>query len=45
MKYFLEKETHNKNEDNTLKEQNEIFSTVWFASKFLSEHFENLSES
>jgi hypothetical protein len=25
MKYLLEKETHNKNEDNTLKERNEIF--------------------
>jgi len=28
MKYLLKKETHNKNEDNTLKEQNEIFLTV-----------------
>ena len=29
MKYLLEKETHNKNEDNTLKELNEIFLTVY----------------
>ncbi len=29
MKYLLKKETHNKNEDNTLKEQNEIFLTVY----------------
>jgi hypothetical protein len=28
MKYLLEKETHNKNEENTLKELNEIFLTV-----------------
>ena len=28
MKYLLKKEIHNKNEDNTLKEQNEIFLTV-----------------
>ena len=28
MKYLLEKETHNKNEDNTLKELNEIFLMV-----------------
>jgi hypothetical protein len=26
MKYLLEKETHNKNEDNTLKELNEIYA-------------------
>ena len=29
MKYLLEKDTHNKNEDNTLKELNEIFLTVY----------------
>ena len=29
MKYLLEKETHNKNEDNTLKELNEIFLMVY----------------
>jgi hypothetical protein len=29
MKYLLEKETHNKNEENTLKELNEIFLTVY----------------
>jgi hypothetical protein len=29
MKYLLEKETHYKNEDNTLKEQNEIFLTMY----------------
>ena len=29
MKYLLEKETHNKNEDNTLKELNEIFLTLY----------------
>jgi hypothetical protein len=29
MKYPLEKETHNKNEDNTLKELNENFLTVY----------------
>ena len=28
MKYLIEKETHNKNEENTLKELNEIFLTV-----------------
>jgi hypothetical protein len=28
-KYLLEKETHNKNEDNTLKELNEIFLMVY----------------
>jgi hypothetical protein len=28
MKYLLEKETHNKNEDNTMKELNKIFLTV-----------------
>jgi len=31
MKYLLEKETHNKNEGNHLKELNEIFLMVWFA--------------
>jgi hypothetical protein len=34
MKYLLEKETHNKNEENTLKELNEIFlmsNGIWFA--------------
>ncbi len=42
MKYLLEKETHNKNEDNTLKELNEIFLMVYrmvYLSKFLSEHY------
>jgi hypothetical protein len=29
MKYLLEKETHNKNEENTLKELTEIFLTVY----------------
>jgi hypothetical protein len=29
MKYLLEKETHNKNEENTLKELNEIFLMVY----------------
>jgi hypothetical protein len=29
MKYLLEKETHNKNEDNTMKELNEIFLMVY----------------
>jgi hypothetical protein len=29
MKYLLEKETHNKNEDNSLKELNEIFLMVY----------------
>ena len=40
-------ETHNKNEDNTLKELNEIFPTQYMVclSKFLLEHYENLSES
>jgi len=31
MKYLLEKETHNKNEENALKELNKIFLMVWFA--------------
>ena len=35
MKYLLEKETHNKNEDNTLKEQNEIFLTVYGLRKII----------
>ena len=35
MKYLLEKETHNKNEDNTLKEQNEIFLTVYGLRKLI----------
>jgi len=29
MKYLLEKETHNKNEENTLKELSEIFLTIY----------------
>jgi len=29
MKYLLKKETHNKNEENTLKELNEIFLMVY----------------
>ena len=29
MKYLHKKETHNKNEDNTLKERNKIFLTVY----------------
>jgi hypothetical protein len=29
MKYLLEKETHTKNEENTLNERNEIFLTVY----------------
>ena len=29
MKYLLEKETHNKNEENTLRELNEIFLIVY----------------
>jgi hypothetical protein len=29
MKYLLKKETHNKNEENTRKELNEIFLTVY----------------
>jgi hypothetical protein len=29
MKYLLKEETHNKNEENTLKELNEIFLTVY----------------
>ena len=29
MKYLLEKETHNKSEENTLKELNEIFLMVY----------------
>ena len=33
MKYLLEKETHNKNEDNTLKELNEIFLTIYGLAK------------
>ncbi len=48
MKYLLEKETHNKNEDYTLKDDlNEIFLMVCMVclSKFLSEHYEKLSES
>jgi len=46
MKYLLKKETHDKNEDNTLKELNEIFLHYMVClSKFLSEHYENLSES
>jgi len=48
MKYLLEKETHDKNEENTLKELNEIFLMVLymvFQSNFLSEHDEKLSES
>ena len=37
MKYLLEKETHNKNEDNTLKELNKIF--------LIRTLYEKLSES
>jgi len=29
MKYILKKETHNKNEENTLKELNKIFLMVY----------------
>jgi hypothetical protein len=29
MKYLLEKETHNKNGDNTLKELNKVFLMVY----------------
>jgi len=47
MKYLIKKETHNKNEDNTLKEQKEISLTVYMVclSKFLSKHYKNQSES
>ena len=31
MKYLIKKETHDKNEENTLKELNEVFLMVWFA--------------
>ena len=33
MKYLLEKETHDKNEENTLKELNEIFLMVYSLPK------------
>ncbi len=46
IKYLLKKRIHNKNEDNTLEERNKIFLTVMVClSKFLSEHYENQSES
>jgi hypothetical protein len=46
MKYLLEKETHNKNEDNTLKELNQIFFEQYGVPRYiLPEHYKNLSES